>query len=113
MQGILLLEILIGKKLGKNESSNKFLDLPSIVKTTVLEESMLNLFYVDISRGLRSPIEDGLLRALQLAMGCCAPSPSVRLDIKAVIQQLEEIRPKTHFDLYAPTYTRSELAHTF
>lgn len=111
--GILLLEILIGKKPGKNESTGEIVDLPSIVKTAVLEESTLELFDVDILRGLRSPVDDGLLRALQVAMGCCAPSPSVRPDIKAVIQQLEEIRPKTHSALYTPTDTRSELELAF
>lgn len=98
-----------GMKLGKNESYDEFVDLPSIVKTVVLEESMLDLFDVDILRGWRSLVDDGLLRALQLAMGCCAPSPSVRLDIKVVIQQLEEIRPKTHSALYTPTDWGSSL----
>lgn len=111
--GILLLEILIGKKPGKNESTGEIVDLPTIVKIAVLEESTLELFDVDILRGLRSPVDDGLLRALQVAMGCCAPSPSVRPDIKAVIQQLEEIRPKTHSALYTPTDTRSELELAF
>lgn len=111
--GILLLEILIGKRPGKSENSAEFVDLPSIVKTAVLEESTLELFDVDILRGMRSPVDDGLLRALQLAMGCCAPSPPVRPDVKSVIQQLEEIRPKTHSALYTPTDTRSELELAF
>ena len=89
------------------------MDFPSIVKTVVVEESTLELFDVDILMGMRSPIHDGLLRALQLTMGCCAPSPSVRPDVKAVIQQLEEIRTKTHSALYTPTNTRSELELAF
>eukprot|EP01018_Ginkgo_biloba_P019406 Gb_07915 [translate_table: standard] len=113
--GIFLLEILMGKRPGKSKNSDEFVDLPSIVKTAVLEESILELFDVEVLRGMRSPVDDGLLQALQLAMGCCAPSPSVRPDIKAVVRQLEEIRPKIHSALYTPTPTdtRSELELPF
>ncbi|KAH9308148.1 hypothetical protein KI387_036059 [Taxus chinensis] len=111
--GILLLEILIGKRPGRNDSSGDVVDLPSIVKNAVLEESTLELFDVEILRGMRSPMDDGLLQALQLAMGCCAPSPSVRPDIKLVIRQLEEIRPKSYSALYTPTESRSELELAF
>ena len=62
------------------------MDLPSIVKTVVVEESTLELFDVDIFMGMTSPIHDGLLRTIQLTMGCCAPSPSMRPDVKFVIQ---------------------------
>lgn len=111
--GILLLEILIGKRPGKNENSGEFVDLPSMVKNAVLEETTLELFDLEILRGLRSPTDDGLLQALRLAMGCCAPSPSVRPDIKTVIRQLEDIRPKPHSALYTPTESRSELELAF
>ncbi|GLJ24999.1 hypothetical protein SUGI_0478650 [Cryptomeria japonica] len=111
--GILLLEILIGKRPGRDESSGEVVDLSSIVKNAVLEESTLELFDVEILRGMRNPVDDGLLQALQLAMGCCAPSPSVRPDMKVVIRQLEEIRPKAHSALYTPAESRSELELAF
>lgn len=101
--GIFLLEILMGKRPGKNASaSEEIVDLPSIVKAAVLEERTMQIFDLEILRGIRSPADDGLLHALQLAMGCCAPSPVVRPDIKEVVRQLEELRPKMHSPLYTP-----------
>jgi len=99
--GIFLLEILMGKRPGKN-SSNEIVDLPSIVKAAVLEERTMQIFDIEILRAIRSPADEGLLHALQLAMGCCAPSPAVRPDIKEVVRQLEELRPKMHSPLYTP-----------
>ncbi|KAL3604647.1 hypothetical protein D5086_005506, partial [Populus alba] len=76
--GILLLEILIGKKPGKNGRSNDFADLPSMVKVAVLEETTMEVFDLEVLKGVRSPMEEGLVQALKLAMGCCAPVASVR-----------------------------------
>ncbi|EFJ25986.1 hypothetical protein SELMODRAFT_173095 [Selaginella moellendorffii] len=104
--GIILLELLTGKKPGNlaagDNDSVTVVDLPTLVKTAVIEERTAELFDLDLLRGLRSPMEDGLLQALQLAMGCCAPSPAVRPDIKEVIRQLEEIRPKIHSPIFTP-----------
>ncbi|GLJ43302.1 hypothetical protein SUGI_0899250 [Cryptomeria japonica] len=101
--GILLLEILMGKRPGTNASvTNEIVDLPSIVKDAVLEERTTQIFDAEILKGLRSPADDGLIQALRLAMGCCAPSPTARPDIKEVIRQLEEIRPKLYSPLYTP-----------
>uniref|UniRef100_A0A0D6R672 Protein kinase domain-containing protein n=1 Tax=Araucaria cunninghamii TaxID=56994 RepID=A0A0D6R672_ARACU len=108
--GILLLEILMGKRPGRNSSgSDEIVDLPSIVKAAVLEERTTQVFDAEILRGMRTPADDGLLQALRLAMGCCAPSPSVRPDIKEVIRQLEEIRPKMHSPLYTPRTPRGSI----
>ena len=89
------------------------MDLPSIVKSVVVEESTLELFDVDILMGMRSPVRDGLLQEIQITMGCCAPSPLMRPYFKDVIQYLEEIRPRNHSSLYTPTDTRSELELPF
>ncbi|KAL9669742.1 hypothetical protein QQ045_007291 [Rhodiola kirilowii] len=105
--GILLLEILIGKKPGKSERNNKFMDLPSMVKVAVLEETTMEVFDVEVLKGVRSPMEDGLVQALKLAMGCCAPVPSVRPTMDEVVKQLEENRPRNRSALYSPTETRS------
>ncbi|KAK6940563.1 Leucine-rich repeat [Dillenia turbinata] len=111
--GILLLEILIGKKPGKNGRNGDFVDLPSIVKVAVLEETTMEVFDVELLKGIRSPMEDGLVQALKLAMGCCAPVASVRPTMDEVVKQLEENRPRNRSALYSPTETRSEIGTPF
>ncbi|KAJ4969370.1 hypothetical protein NE237_016071 [Protea cynaroides] len=105
--GILLLEILMGKKPGKDGGSGQFVDLPSMVKIAVLEETTMEVFDVEILKGIRSPMEEGLVQALKLAMGCCAPVASVRPTMDEVVKQLEENRPRNRSALYSPTETRS------
>ncbi|KDP26419.1 hypothetical protein JCGZ_17577 [Jatropha curcas] len=111
--GILLLEILIGKKPGKNGRNGEFVDLPSMVKVAVLEETTMEVFDVEILKGIRNPMEEGLVQALKLAMGCCAPVPSVRPTMDEVVKQLEENRPRNRSALYSPTETRSEIGTPF
>ncbi|KAK8565227.1 hypothetical protein V6N13_020352 [Hibiscus sabdariffa] len=111
--GILLLEILIGKKPGKNGRGHDAGDLPSIVKVAVLEETTMEVFDVEVLKGIRSPKEDGLVQALKLAMGCCAPVASVRPSMDEVVKQLEENRPRNRSALYSPTETRSEVGTPF
>lgn len=108
--GILLLEILMGKKPGKG---NGGADLPALVKVAVLEETTMEVFDVELLKGIRSPTEDGLVPALKLAMGCCAPMPEVRPDMREVVKQLEENRPRNRSALYSPTDTRSEIGTPF
>ncbi|GMH02521.1 hypothetical protein Nepgr_004360 [Nepenthes gracilis] len=105
--GILLLEILIGKKPGKNCRNGQSVDLPSMVKAAVLEETTMEVFDVEVLKGIRSPMEDGLVQALKLAMGCCAPVAAVRPTMDEVVKQLEENRPRNRSALYSPTETRS------
>uniref|UniRef100_A0A803MLL1 Protein kinase domain-containing protein n=1 Tax=Chenopodium quinoa TaxID=63459 RepID=A0A803MLL1_CHEQI len=105
--GILLLEILIGKKPDKNSRSGDYMDLPSMVKTAVLEETTMEVFDVEVLKGIRSPMEDGLVHALKLAMGCCAPVATARPTMEEVLKQLEENRPRNRSALYSPTETRS------
>ncbi|KAA8550657.1 hypothetical protein F0562_002341 [Nyssa sinensis] len=111
--GILLLEILLGKKPGKNGRSGDFVDLPSLVKVAVLEETTIEVFDVEVLKGIRSPMEDGLVQALKLAMGCCAPVASVRPTMDEVVKQLEENRPRNRSALYSPTETRSDVDTPF
>ncbi|KAF6144338.1 hypothetical protein GIB67_024565 [Kingdonia uniflora] len=105
--GILLLEILIGKKPGKGGRNGEYVDLPALVKVAVLEETTMEVFDVGLLKGIRSPMEDGLVHALKLAMGCCAPVACVRPDMNEVVKQLEENRPRNRSALYSPTETRS------
>ncbi|KAI4326395.1 hypothetical protein MLD38_031716 [Melastoma candidum] len=109
--GILLLEILIGKKPGKGTNgggrNGEYVDLPSMVKVAVLEETTLEVFDVEVLKGIRSPMEEGLVQALKLAMGCCAPVATVRPTMDEVVKLLEENRPRNRSALYSPTETRS------
>ncbi|XP_043706139.1 putative kinase-like protein TMKL1 isoform X2 [Telopea speciosissima] len=111
--GILLLEILMGKKPGKDARSGQFVDLPSMVKVAVLEETTMEVFDVEVLKGIRNPMEEGLVQALKLAMGCCAPVASVRPTMDEVVKQLEENRPRNRSALYSPTETRSEIGTPF
>lgn len=107
--GIVLLEILTGKKPRESDGGpdNRMIELPTMVKAAVLEERISDLFDLEIINGMHSPLEDGLVQTLQLAMGCCAPSPAVRPNIKEVVRRLEEIRPKVPTPLYTPTGMKS------
>lgn len=67
----------------------------------------MEVFDVELLKGIRSPMEDGLVQALKLAMGCCAPVASVRPSMEEVVRQLEENRPRNRSALYSPTETRS------
>ncbi|KAG5406160.1 hypothetical protein IGI04_012279 [Brassica rapa subsp. trilocularis] len=107
--GILLLEILMGKKPGKSgRNGGEYVDLPSLVKAAVLEETTMEVFDLEAMKGIRSPMEEGLVHALKLAMGCCAPVTTVRPSIEEVVKQLEENRPRNRSALYSPTETRSD-----
>ncbi|XP_068664256.1 putative kinase-like protein TMKL1 [Aristolochia californica] len=110
--GILLLEILLGKKPGKDARTGEMVDLPALVKAAVLEETTMEVFDVEVLKGIRSPMEDGLVQALKVAMGCCAPVASVRPDMLLVVKQLEENRPRNRSALYSPT-DRSEIGTPF
>lgn len=111
--GILLLEILLGKKPGKTGCNNGFVDLPAVVKVAVLEETTMEVFDVEVLKGIRSPMEDGVVQALKLAMGCCAPVAAVRPSMDEVVKQLEENRPRNRSALYSPTETRSGMDTPF
>ncbi|KAJ4778176.1 Kinase-like protein tmkl1-like [Rhynchospora pubera] len=106
--GILLLELLMGKKPGERQSGG--FDLPALVKVAVLEETTIEIFDPEVLKGIRSPTEDGLVQALKLAMGCCAPVATVRPDMAEVVRQLEENRPRNRSNLYSPADIRSGAA---
>uniref|UniRef100_A0A0E0IGD8 Protein kinase domain-containing protein n=1 Tax=Oryza nivara TaxID=4536 RepID=A0A0E0IGD8_ORYNI len=101
--GILLLELLMGRKASG--------ELPAVVKAAVLEEvTMMEVFDAEVARGVRSPAEEGLLQALKLAMGCCAPVASARPTMAEVVRQLEEVRPRNSSRpsaIYSPAEPRS------
>ncbi|CAL9042632.1 unnamed protein product [Musa banksii] len=108
--GILLLEILMGRKPGKGTGEGA--DLPALVKVAVLEETTMEVFDVEVLKGTRNPMEDGLVQALKLAMGCCAPAAAARPDMNEVVKQLEENRSRNRSALYTPT-DRSEIGTPF
>ncbi|EPS73747.1 hypothetical protein M569_01008 [Genlisea aurea] len=108
--GIVLLEILLGRRPGGGCSRNgkEYADLPALVKGAVLEETTVDVFDGEVVKGVRNPMEDGgLIQALRLAMGCCSPVAAVRPTMEEVVRQLEENRPNNRSDLYSPAETRS------
>lgn len=98
----------MGKKSG--DVKNGGFDLPALVKVAVLEETTMEIFDPEILKGIRNPTEDGLVQALKLAMGCCAPVATVRPDMAEVVRQLEDNRPRNRSNLYSPADTRSGAA---
>ncbi|KAJ1383351.1 putative kinase-like protein TMKL1 [Sesbania bispinosa] len=95
------------KKHGKNGRNGEFVDWPSMVRVEVLEETTMEVFDVELLKGIRSPMEDGLVQALKLAMECCAPVASVGPTMDEVVRHLEENGPRNKSALYSPTETRS------
>ncbi|XP_066331190.1 putative kinase-like protein TMKL1 [Miscanthus floridulus] len=113
--GILLLELLMGRKPSSSSAGGaaRAMDLPSVVKVAVLEETALEeVLDAEVVKGLRvSSAEEGLVQALKLAMGCCAPVAAARPSMAEVVRQLEESRPKNlhpRSALYSPTESRSD-----
>lgn len=111
--GILLLELLIGKKPGKGARPGEWVDLPALVKVAVLEETTMEVFDMEVLKGIRNPSEEGVVQALRLAMGCCAPVASARPDMNEVVRILEENRPRNRSALYSPADTTSEIGTPF
>ncbi|CAN6450205.1 unnamed protein product [Victoria cruziana] len=104
--GILLLEMLMGRPAGRCASDGDvFVDLPTMVKRAVLEEKSMYTFD-ELLLGMEE--ESVLLEFLQLAMGCCAPLPSIRPDMNEVIKKLEDLRPTSISSMYTSMDGRSD-----
>ncbi|XP_031479898.1 putative kinase-like protein TMKL1 [Nymphaea colorata] len=104
--GILLLEMMMGRPAGRCVSDrDEFVDLPTMVKRAVLEEKSMYIFD-ELVLGMEE--ESVLLELLQLAMGCCAPLPSVRPDMNEVIRKLEDLRPTSISSMYTSVDCRSD-----
>ncbi|CAA2999534.1 kinase TMKL1 [Olea europaea subsp. europaea] len=110
--GILLLEILLGKRPGKNGVNGEFVDFPSLVKVAVLEETTMEVFDMELLKATKNPMEEGLVQALKLAMGCCAPVASVRPTMDEVTRQLEENRPRNRSAVGFEPWTFGHIAST-
>lgn len=67
----------------------------------------MEVFDMELLKATKNPMEEGLVQALKLAMGCCAPVASVRPTMDEVVRQLEENRPRNRSALYSPAETRS------
>ncbi|KAK9144562.1 hypothetical protein Sjap_004465 [Stephania japonica] len=95
--GIILLEIITGKEpINENPSpSTQDLYLPDSMRSAIIDHRIADMFHPDIllskSNHPHQVTEEKLLKFVQLAMACCAPSPSLRPDIKQVLRKLEEI----------------------
>lgn len=51
---------IVGKNPGK-EYSSEYVDLPSLAKSAVLEETTMEISDFEALKGIRSPIEEGLV----------------------------------------------------
>ncbi|KAM1183379.1 hypothetical protein ACFX19_001758 [Malus domestica] len=97
--GVILLEFLTGKEpINQNPTTpDEDFSLPDFMRNAVLEHRIHDLFHPDLL--LNSSVGDGeipvtkerILKFFQLAMACCAPSPSLRPNSKQVLSKLEEI----------------------
>ncbi|KAK9120838.1 hypothetical protein Syun_018455 [Stephania yunnanensis] len=82
--GIILLEIITGKEpINENPSpSTQDLYLPDSMRSAIIDHRISDMFHPDIllskSNHPHQVTEDKLLKFVQLAMACCAPSPSLR-----------------------------------
>ncbi|GLT83957.1 hypothetical protein SLE2022_022180 [Rubroshorea leprosula] len=95
--GIILLELLSGKEpVNEKPTADEDFYLPNFMRNAVLDHRIAELCHPDIlprNSGERgNPVtEEVILKFFQLAMACCSPSPSLRPDIRQVLQKLEEI----------------------
>ncbi|WOL05630.1 hypothetical protein Cni_G14359 [Canna indica] len=93
--GVILLEMLTQKDpINSNFLQSKDFHLPTSLKNLVLEHKVSDVFnseLVNQSINQNSTNEQSLMMLFQLAIACCAPSPSLRPDIKCVVAQLEDI----------------------
>ncbi|KAJ8772348.1 hypothetical protein K2173_027525 [Erythroxylum novogranatense] len=93
--GIILLELLSGKDpINENPTADMDFYLPTFMKKAVLDHRISDLYRPDIflSNGSQKPAtEECILKYFQLAISCCAPSSSLRPNIKEVLLKLEEI----------------------
>ncbi|KAL6011569.1 hypothetical protein ACLOJK_002017 [Asimina triloba] len=92
--GVILLELLTGKKAVCGNSSSPLDHLPNTMRNAVLHHGVIEMF----NPQLISQIKDGnliteadLLAYFQLAMSCCSPSPALRPDTRQIVEKLEEI----------------------
>ncbi|WCJ36435.1 Protein kinase superfamily protein [Euphorbia peplus] len=95
--GVILLELLSGKEsINENPTLDEDFHLPTFMRNAVLDRRISDLYHPDILLSSRTDDEfvvdeECILKFFQLAMACCSPSPSLRLNIKQVVWKLEEI----------------------
>ncbi|KAL0759378.1 hypothetical protein Bca101_075528 [Brassica carinata] len=95
----------MGKNPGK-EYISEYVDLPSLAKSAVLEETTMEISDFEALKGIRSPIKEGLL-----AMGCCCAPVTIWLNppwnFGRGCEPLEVNMLRNKSSLYSPTETRS------
>nr|GEU89243.1 probable inactive receptor kinase At5g58300 [Tanacetum cinerariifolium] len=88
--GILLLEILTGKKPFQSPSGGEMVDLPVWVQTAVKEEWTPDVFDVEL---MRSPkLDNEMIQMLQIALACVEKVPDRRPSISEVVGRIELIQ---------------------
>ncbi|RXI09818.1 hypothetical protein DVH24_015412 [Malus domestica] len=99
--GVVLLELLTGKEpINQNPTTpDEDFSLPNFMRNAVLGHKIHDLFHPDLLLNSGVGVGDGeipvareqILKFFQLAMACCAPSPSLRPNTKKVLWKLEDI----------------------
>ncbi|GKB55312.1 probable inactive receptor kinase [Tanacetum coccineum] len=88
--GILLLEILTGKKPFQSPSGGEMVDLLVWVQKVVKEEWTTDVFDVEL---MRSPkLDNEMIQMLQIALACVEKVPDRRLSITEVVGRIELIQ---------------------
>ncbi|GJZ11913.1 probable inactive receptor kinase [Tanacetum coccineum] len=88
--GILLLEILTGKKPFQSPSGGKMVDLPVWVQSVVKEEWTAEVFDVELMRSHNLKTE--MIQMLQIALACVEKVPDSRPSISEVVGMIELIQ---------------------
>ncbi|KAF5186131.1 Receptor-like protein kinase [Thalictrum thalictroides] len=87
--GILLLEILTGKKPLMSFENGEYVDLPRWVQSVVREEWTSEVFDLELMNG--GIVEEGMVMLLQIGVSCTSTLPDQRPSIDSVVRMIEEI----------------------
>lgn len=63
----------------------------------------MEVFDIEILKGIGSPSKEGLMQALKLAVGCREPGTSVRPTMDEAVKQLKGSKPRSRSVLYSLT----------
>lgn len=113
--GILIMEILTGKfpenYLTLVHDSNT--DLAGWVNTMIKEKRTSGVF--DLDMGGAKNIKSELLKLLKIALSCCEEDVERRLDMREVVEKIEELKEgsESEFGEYTSSVTNDQDVYTF
>lgn len=91
--GIIFLELFSGKEaITEKTNPDEDVSLLNFAQNAVLDRRIEDLYHPDLLRNQKNAVsEHVILKFFHLSMACCSDSPSLRPEIKQVIQMLEDI----------------------